>query len=420
MMAPSDVHSEATHVRVDLQTNGAEAFNHVRDFVERFAVTRELTHRVLLLERNVLRSSNEQWPQLRQEVVTLINEVVSDWELHGDSEEARTRHAALERARRLVQLNEPAREVASTCEGIGKTYRKTSFTLRDVTFSLRLGEIMGVVGRNGNGKTTLFRILAGELQHDHGRLWFPAVDQHPDDDIDWVAVKQVLAYVPQELPRWHGSLRNNLHYEAALHGLHGAGNEEEVEYLLHRLGLVEHVEKRWSQLSGGFKLRFALARALVSKPRILLLDEPLANLDYITQQVVLRDIRDLASSYRHPIAVLISSQHLHEIEAVADNILFLKRGDVVYCGPASAIGKDRDSNTFELGVSCDIERLRGVLQGPSYRKIEDNGVSYVVRTSLEVTAERLLRTLLEAGLSVEYFRDISRSTKSLFDSEEED
>ena len=91
-------------------------------------------------------------------------------------------------------------------------------------------------------------------------------------------------------------LRSNLHYEAAIHGVGRADNEREVDFIVERLGFRGELDKEWHELSGGFRLRFALARALVWKPKLLILDEPLANLDFITQQIVLNDLRHLTDS----------------------------------------------------------------------------------------------------------------------------
>src|SRR5204863_8033249 len=126
--------------------------------------------------------------------------------------------------------------------------------------------------------------------------------------------------VPTDLPPWYGSLRSNLHYESAIHGIRGADNEREVDYIVERLGLTNELDRRWYELSGGYKLRFALARGLVWKPALLVLDEPLANLDFIAQQVVLKDLRHLTNSLRYPLSVFVSSQHVHEIEDVSDKL----------------------------------------------------------------------------------------------------
>jgi ABC-2 type transport system ATP-binding protein len=308
----------------------------------------------------------------------------------------------------------PPRDSVVIARGLEKSYPGTDFQLSGVDLNLHLGEITGVVGQNAHGKTTLLRMIAGELQPDAGSLEYPMHDQH-GAHIDWVRVKSDIAYLAQELPPWVGSLEDSLRYKAALHGILGKDNDREVNYIVERLGLAEHLDKRWEQLSGGYKLRFALAGVLVWKPRLLIMDEPLANLDVRAQTNLLQDIRDLAGSFRHPMAVLMSSQHLHEVEAVSERIVFLREGGVIYSGPMADVGADRRHNAYELGTSLSLSDLsKRLASGGFVTDLHFNGVTFVLETSLETDYRKLLEQFLEADVDVEYFRDISRSTKRLF------
>src|SRR5262249_48548504 len=165
----------------------------------------------------------------------------------------------------------------------------------------------------------------------------------------------------QKLPDWRGSLEDNLYFPAALRGLSPPESETQIRYLVARLDLSDHFTKRWSELSGGFQLRFALAQALVGRPRLLVLDEPLANLDQKAQAALLWDIQNMAKSAQNPMAVLITSQVLNPLEAISDNVIFLQRGQVLYEGPTGGIGADRTSNVYEcdtpLSVSVLLERI---------------------------------------------------------------
>jgi ABC-2 type transport system ATP-binding protein len=288
-------------------------------------------------------------------MAALLDDVVADHELHANSDATRRARAEREDLYARNRDMAPSKPGAFVAENLGKTYQRSGFSLRGVNLTLRQGEITGVLGENGQGKTTLFRLAAGELKPDSGTLRYPVVAGH-GSRTNWIRVYEHLAYVPQELASWHGSLEDNLRYEAAIHRITGAANDREVEYIVERLGLREHLDKRWSELSGGFKLRFALAKALVWKPAVLLLDEPLANLDINAQQIVLTDIRDLSTSLRYPMAVLLSSQHLHEVEAVSTNLLFLGKGTVKYYGPVSDIGLSRHVNTFRNWLAGRAQR----------------------------------------------------------------
>jgi ABC-type multidrug transport system ATPase subunit len=246
---------------------------------------------------------------------------------------------------------------------------------------------------------------------------FPFLQPDQSKAINWVRVKEQIGYVPQELPHWYGALEDNLQYEAALHGIRGEDNLREVKFIVERLRLADHLGKRWSELSGGFKLRFSLAKALVWKPKLLLIDEPLANLDFKAQLVILQDLRDMADGLRYPMSVMISSQHLHEVEAVADNILFLKAGSVIFNGPITGLGTSRDHNTYELNCPVELAELGDCLAGLA-KAVDFNGLSFVVTTPIGVDQRAILTRLLERNVQVDYFRDISRSVKQLFSSTE--
>jgi ABC-2 type transport system ATP-binding protein len=397
-------------IGADTADGGAELVS----FANAYAVTPKLKHRAIILRLNLGQATDDsQRGPIEQEMLALVDDIVEDHEAKSDSSEIKAQTEARQRARAYYLKTPPPNDSAVIARGLAKGYPGTEFRLAGVDLDLHLGEITGVVGQNAHGKTTLLRMIAGELRPDAGSLEYPLQDQH-GANIDWVRVKADIAYLPQELPPWSGSLEDGLRYNAALHGILGKNNDREVDYIVERLGLAEHLDKRWEQLSGGYKLRFSLAGVLVWKPRLLIMDEPLANLDVRAQTNLLQDIRDLAASYRHPMAVLMSSQHLHEVEAVSERIVFLREGKVIFSGPMSDVGADRHYNAYELGSSLSLADLSERLSSSPVTDLHFNGVTFVLKTSLETDYRELLQTLLELGVDVEYFRDISRSTKQLF------
>ena len=323
----------AEQLKAGLQNQPNENRKFFLEFANTYAITKKLQHSALILSLNYNTEIEEQKKKaLRNEMIALVDEIVIDHQSNINSPAYLEAKAAREQLEAHYLKQELPNQVVFSCEKITRRFPKSNFKLGEVDLNLRLGEITGLVGENGNGKTTLFRIVVGELKHDTGSLSFPYLEAEQNGRIDWIKAKQHIAYVPQELPKWYGSLSNNIKYEAALRGIKGKENEEEVNFIIQRLGLEEHLGKTWGELSGGFKLRFALARALVWKPKLLVIDEPLANLDIKTQLIILKDLVDLSRSFRYPMSIIISSQHLHEIESVSDKILFLKDGQVIYYG----------------------------------------------------------------------------------------
>jgi len=210
-----------------------------------------------------------------------------------------------------------------------KSYGGDAFRLQSVSLDLIAGEITGVVGMNASGKTTLLRLLLGEIKHDGGELTYPGISPSGND---WLKIKSDLAYVPQLPNRWYGRLRNNLNHVAAAYGVTGNDNKRMVDTYVRRYGLEDYENATWDRISGGYKIRFELVRALLSQPRVLIIDEPLAYLDIVTQQIFLADIRTIASSLERPIAVIGTSQHLFEIESIADRMIILDDGKPIYSG----------------------------------------------------------------------------------------
>ncbi len=412
------IHTLAQEIKEQIRQDTLAASRVLIDFAKKYARNKQLHREALLLKLDYANSDEEsEQEHIITEMLVLVNNVVKDYLNNPKSDAIETRKYEARKRSQIdatIEAIRPQAELIFEGMQMGRHFVRSNFRLQGVDLKLRAGEITGVVGENGNGKTTLFRIIVGDLQASEGQIRYPGLGEPEWNHIRWTEVKNQIAYIPQELPKWYGSLRNNIHLAATLHGIEGRANEEAVNYILHRLSLVAHADKKWSELSGGYKLRFALARALVWKPKILVIDEPLANLDVNAQSVVLNDLRYLASSWRHPIAILISSQHLHELESVANNILFLREGKVIYNGRIKEFGRERVENSFELECALNLKELERRLQGLDYNTIDYDGLRFVIHTPLQIKQKDLLQKLLENKVEISYFRNISQSTKKLF------
>ncbi|MDF1698585.1 MAG: ABC transporter ATP-binding protein [Saprospiraceae bacterium] len=388
--------------------------NHLVEFAREYAVSKNLLNQAILKNFRYSHSDRSYKEELYPEIESLIDSIVLDYSENASKETVKNaKNARKQIEDHFFNVSYPSDSVFKSVN-LYKKYKRTGFELRDINIDLKFGEITGVVGENGNGKTTLFNIIAGELLHDSGTLNFPYIKQPKNGKLNWIEIDKQIAYVPQELPPWHGALESNLHYEASIRGIKGKENIRSVDYIVQRLGLESELNKKWDELSGGFKLRFSLARALVWKPKLLLIDEPLANLDVTTQQIVLNDLRDIAKNIRFPISIITSSQHIHEIESISDKLLFLEDGKVGYYGAVENVGDNRNTNCFELECNNSLGDLRDALSEVPSISIFHNGLYCLINASLDVSSQDILQKLIANNIEVDYFRNISQSIKYMF------
>lgn len=287
---------------------------------------------------------------------------------------------------------------------ISKSYSSGNFNLEPISLSLSTGDIVGVVGENGNGKTTLLRCLSGQLALNNGVISYKQLDNP-----DYYSIKHHLAFIPQRIPRWYGYLKDNLHFSASLSDVTGRQNELMVDFMLERLNLSPYAFLTWNQISSGYRTRFEIARVLLQKPSLLILDEPLANLDIKAQQTILTDLRYMAKSVYHPMGVMLSSQQLHEVEKIADTVLFLKNGK---CLHRTGEAETAQRAVFEIETSATREQLLQVL-GDDNVQLNFNGGYYTI-SSASLPVSEMINKIVSNGLPLTYFRDITHSTKRFF------
>ena len=259
----------------------------------------------------------------------------------------------------------------------------------DATFHAMPGRITGLVGPNGAGKTTLLLMLASLLAPDAGRISIEGVD--PVDDPG--AVRGMLGWMPDTLGAWPSlTARESIVTTARLHDMPVADAGTRADELLDLVGLTEHAGSPARVLSRGQKQKLGLARALVHRPRVLLLDEPASGLDPEARVQLRLLLRDLAAQGT---TILISSHVLAELEEVIDDTVFLVAGSVVAAAEAPTTrtyrvrlaGPDAPAAVADaLGMSRD---LVGADRGDALLVVAD-----------EAAAITALRTLVSAGLPV--------------------
>ncbi len=192
--------------------------------------------------------------------------------------------------------------------------------LRDITLQVEDGEIVSILGPSGCGKTTLLNLILGIVEAENGTI------SYNGEDLTHMAMeKRGFNIVFQDY-----ALFPNLNvYQNITYGLRNKPNissKEEVEDLIDLLGLREHLTKRVDQLSGGQKQRVALARTMVMKPRILLLDEPLSALDGVIKESIKDRIKTIAREYH--LTTIIVTHDPEEALTLSDRVLIIDKGNI--------------------------------------------------------------------------------------------
>ena len=236
--------------------------------------------------------------------------------------------------------------------------------LRGVSFTMEPGEIVALLGPSGSGKTTLLRQIAGLDHPDRGRI--VVGDEVLFDAAARLAVpaeERRIGLVFQSYDLWpHRTVLENVAYGLRLRGVRGPEVRERVEKVLRELSL-DGLGARWPhELSGGQQQRVALARALVYDPRLLLLDEPLSNLDATLREEARVWLRELI--HRLGIAAVLVTHDQVEALAVANRIVLLERGVVAQAGAPEEI-YGRPASLFAAEFMGTNNRLSGVVAGRS-------------------------------------------------------
>lgn len=319
-------------------------------------------------------------------------------------------HSLLNEIRTLPTLPPKAEADVLIATGIQKSYGAGKFKLGPVSVQIKRGQVYGLVGENGNGKTTLLRILAKELFADQGSITYNIPDANTTDNYN---LRTHLIYIPQRTQKWYGSLLDNLKFVLANYHTPAEQIEPRVLLMVARLGLWKYKDLQWSELSSGYKMRFELARTLLRKPKIMFLDEPLANLDILSQQIILEDLKAICNSPKHPIALILSSQQLYEVEKVSDKIIFLKNGQYKDLGQEN--DKDIEQQLIiELDTTVTRAELLTTLQALDIIELQYNGGLYIAQFGSSTTFAHVLSTLGNKDIEVKYIRNISDSTRRFF------
>lgn len=205
--------------------------------------------------------------------------------------------------------------------GLAKRF-DDKFVVENLNLSIAKGEIVGLLGPNGAGKTTTLRMLAGVLPPSKGKVVVDKKDMATHDH----TIKQRIGYLPENNPLYEDlTVEEYLRFWADIKGVLAAALPETLSFVVKRCGLQEVYYRPIQELSKGYRQRVGLAQAILTKPDILLLDEPTEGLDPNQRQDIAQLIRDLGKDR----TVIISSHVLAELARICNRMVILHKGSVV-------------------------------------------------------------------------------------------
>lgn len=285
--------------------------------------------------------------------------------------------------------------------------------LRDATFSIGEREIVGFLGLNGAGKSTVLKILAGLLMPSAGKVTIGGVDATEAPD----AMRKRIGFLPEEPPLYREMrVAELLLWAGQLKGRAKAEVEAELPRVMQTCHLDDVRDQVIAELSHGYRKRVGIAQAIVHRPDVVILDEPISGLD--PQQIV--EMRSVVRSLKKKATVLISSHILSEIAQTCDRILVIHRGRLVAEGSEQELGHALGEGTrLALVLRGRVAAVEEALSSSSLVEAYEVGTTDDDLVQAQVTLpgdvrEDLVAELVKAGIGVRTVQDAVSELEQIF------
>ncbi|HZW67115.1 MAG TPA: ABC transporter ATP-binding protein [Pseudogracilibacillus sp.] len=280
-------------------------------------------------------------------------------------------------------------------QGLRKTFGKFE-ALRDVTFTIKSGEVVGFIGPNGAGKSTTIRALLGIIKRDAGVAQIFGKDVWKDS----LEIHKRISYVPGDVALW-GNLTGGEIIDLFIK-LHGSGSKEKRDYLIERFELDP--KKKAKGYSKGNRQKVGLIAALAVDSDLYIFDEPTSGLDPLMEQVFQEEVEKIKKAGK---AVLLSSHILSEVERLADKVVIIRQGEIVETGTLDEL-RHLTRSTVTLVTQGDVANIASLEGVHDFVQTDD-------QSTFSVDHQHLNQVLLEASkLDVTTFESAPPTLEDLF------
>ena len=282
---------------------------------------------------------------------------------------------------------------------IAKSFGKTE-AVKDVSFNVGPGEIFGLLGPNGSGKTTSIRILLDIYQPDRGSveiLGGPMTE----------AKLNKIGYLPEERGLYQDvELTRNLTYLATLKNMTKEEIEQKLPIWLERFDLSQHQKKKTKELSKGMQQKAQLIAALIHEPEIIIIDEPFAALDPVNTQLVKDLLIELRNEGR---TVVMSTHQMNQVEMLCDRLVLIDHGTVLLEGSLKDVQERFATNQVLIQPNSALpESLPGV------QNIEEDGLYFRLTPEDGVSPHTVLRQLVDQQVAIDSFEIATPTLDEIF------
>ena len=287
-------------------------------------------------------------------------------------------------------------------DGLSRAYGNF-MAVDTVSFDISAGQIVGLLGHNGAGKTTIMKMLSGFLEPSAGYVSIDGLDLASNTR----EVQQRLGYLPENLPIYPDmTVADYLHFAATMKGLAGGELEESLERAVHNTDLLDKLIDPISTLSRGYKQRVGVAQAILGSPRVLILDEPTNGLDPNQTQ----HMRDLIRVMAESATVILSTHIMQEVDAICDRVLVLLDGHLAL---DASLAELRSAAFLRVRCNLPLKQLREILPGRNMHE-QSGDILIAIDGEPDAEAAAIAATIASSGGALYHLAPDVRDLETVF------